>query len=258
LLCTSRHLLGWSGEQPLELEGLSPDEGAALFRQSASLRGEDIACSLARQLSQRVEGHPLALVLLGKAFNETALSLRDFLADYEAFMLKAEDRYAGLEHRQRTLYANFDYSVKWLPPELHAMLSRLWVFHAPFLPEAAVAIFDPQHDQNAKDRSSVEDQLFTLWQRGLLIREKTIEQVLRFYRVPSVIRLYIEQYVATVAEGEPLLEQFGIVYSREARSLYNGLDYQDLAITIASLCKDDLDRGVLYLEGIEQGYYSLC
>src|SRR2546423_13356514 len=79
LLCTSRHLLGWSGEQHLELPGLEPDEGAALFQQSAPHRIAEIELSLARQLSQRVDGHPLGLFLLGRAFNESPIALSAFM-----------------------------------------------------------------------------------------------------------------------------------------------------------------------------------
>ena len=42
LLVTSRDALTWSGEVTLELEGLSPDDGAALFRQSAPQREAEI------------------------------------------------------------------------------------------------------------------------------------------------------------------------------------------------------------------------
>ena len=40
-----------------------------------------------------------------------------------------------------------------------------------FLPETAVAIFDPEHDDTKDEASPVYDQLYTLWRRGLLTRE---------------------------------------------------------------------------------------
>ena len=46
----------------------------------------------------------------------------------------------GVEHRQRKMYANFAYSVRWLSPELRNTLSKLWVFHTPFLADVAVAV----------------------------------------------------------------------------------------------------------------------
>src|SRR6266566_8937904 len=47
LLVTSREHLGWSGEAALEIGGLSPEEGANLFRQSTPQRTEDIDMELA-------------------------------------------------------------------------------------------------------------------------------------------------------------------------------------------------------------------
>ena len=257
LLCTSRYLFGWSGERHLELPGLSPDEGAALFQQSASLHESATDLSLAKLLSQRVDGHPLSLFLLGKAFNETSLSLAAFVADYETFLLAAEDLFAGVEHRQRTLYANFAYSVKWLPADLRDTLSKLWVFHAPFLLQTAIAIVDLEHETRGEERSPVADQLYALWQRGLLTRAGSEEQGLLLYRVPPVIRPYIDRYLADASERETLLARYGSAYARLAEYLYGELDRGGLASALAFLCRDDLERGILYVTGIEQGYYLL-
>ena len=73
LLVTSREFLGWDGEVGLErdLEGLTPEEGARLFRQAAPQRVSDAELALAEELSRKVEGHPLSLRLLGGAFNES-------------------------------------------------------------------------------------------------------------------------------------------------------------------------------------------
>ncbi len=113
LLVTSRLPLGWGGEVSLELGGLLPEEGAALFQQSAPQRSEDIVGAQAQQLSQKLDGHPLGLLLLAKAFNESAIPLQIFIADYEAQLLKAENKYTGVDHRHRTLYACIDTSVRY-------------------------------------------------------------------------------------------------------------------------------------------------
>ena len=256
LLCTSRHLLGWNAERSLELPGLSPDEGAALFQQSAPQREDAIDPALTRLLSQRIDGHPLGLFLLGKAFNETSLSLAAFVADYETFLSAAEDLFAGVEHRQRTLYANVAYSVKWLPPDLRSLFSKLWLFHAPFLPETAIAIVDPEHETRGEERSSVADQLHALWQRGLLTREGSEEGVL-LYRVPPVMRPYIERYLADTSEREPLLARFGMAYANLVRSLYRELGRGGMAPLLAVVCRDDLERGVAHVAGMEQASYLL-
>jgi len=257
LLCTSRHLLGWSGEQHLELLRLSPDEGAALFQQSAPHRIEEIDLPLARQLSQRVDGHPLGLFLLGKAFNATLLSLKAFLTDHETYLLSAENTFVSVDYRQRTLYANVAYSVKWLSSDLRSLLSKLWPFHAPFLPEIAIAIVDPEHEARGEERSPVADQLHVLWQRGLLTREGSAEQGLLLYRVPPVIRPYIERILVQASERETLLARYGSAYARLTWSLYRELDRGPVASTLAVLCYDDLERGSHQVTGIEQGTYLL-
>ncbi len=194
LLCTSRHLLGWNGEQHLELPGLAPDEGAELFQQNAPNRIEEIELSLARQLSRQVDGHPLGLSLLGRAFNESPIALSAFLADHETYLLSAENTYIGVDHRQRKMFANFAYSVGFLSPELHDTLSKLWVFHAPFLRDVAVTVLDPEHDAEAPETSPVVNHLHALWQRGLLTREAIPvgDDSMYLYRLPPVMRPYVE------------------------------------------------------------------
>jgi tetratricopeptide (TPR) repeat protein len=266
LLCTSRNLLGWNGEQPLELDGLSPDEGALVFQESASLRPQAVSkqqqdsdFALASTLSQRVDGHPLGLVLLGKAFNETppTFSLAAFVKDYETFLLSAADRFAGVDHRQRTLYANFDYSVKWLPPEQRSLLSKLWLFHAPFWLDTAVSILDPEHEARDDARSPVADQLHALWQRGLLTGIGLEEQGMLLYRVLPVMRPYIERYLADESERAILLALYGSAYARLTATIYSGLGRGSLAPTMAVLCYDDLERGLNQVTGIAHANYQL-
>jgi tetratricopeptide (TPR) repeat protein len=259
LLYTSRHLLGWSGEQHLELPGLSGDDGAALFEQSAPNRAGEINPVLARQLSQGVDGHPLGLFLLGKAFNETSLSLAAFLADYESFLLSAENTFARVDHRQRKMYANFDYSVCWLPPELRATLSKLWVFHSPFLAEVAVTMLDPQHEAGAPEASPVENHLYALWQRGLLTREALTmgDEAIYLYRLPPVMRPYVEHYLTDEHEREALLKRFGAAIAELAQNVYSMLVRGRSVAMLALQCYDDLARGVTSVEGIEKARYLL-
>src|SRR5207249_4777562 len=155
-----------------DLEGLAPEEGARLFQQAAPQRVGDAELVLAAELSRRVDGHPLSLRLLGGAFNESAVSLPAFVKDCEAHLLQPENTYVGTEHRHRTLYACIDTSVRYLNDELADLFSKLWLFHAPFLPETAVAVFDPGHDNTKDEASPIYDRLNTLWRRGLLAREE--------------------------------------------------------------------------------------
>jgi len=257
LLITSRHILGWPGEVSLELSGLSPDEGAALFRQSAPQRASDIEKNQARQISQRLDGHPFGLFLLGRAFNDSTITVPALLADYEDQLLASENKYVGVDHRQRTLYGSIETSVRYLPPDLRSLLSKLWLFHAPFLLETAIAIFDPEGKAREDERSPVADQLYALWQRGLLNREKASHQDLLLYRVPPVIRPYIERYLAEESERERLLAQYGSTYARLASSLFDQLDRDALAHSLAFLWREDLERGISYVQGSERLYYLM-
>ena len=103
LLATSRSFLGWTSEIGCELTGLAPVEGIKLFQQHASQREKEIDHVKAWELTERVEGHPLSLRLLGSAFNVSAISFSSFVKEHEALLLKAEDKYRDVDHRQRTL-----------------------------------------------------------------------------------------------------------------------------------------------------------
>ena len=261
LLVTSREFLGWDGEVGLErgLEGLAPEEGARLFRQATPQRMSDADRTLAEELSRKVDGHPLSLRLLGGAFNESAISLPAFIKDCEAHLLQAENKYVGAEHRHRTLYACIDTSVRYLGAGLAGLFRKLWLFHAPFLPETAVAIFDPEYDDTKSEDSPVYDQLYTLWRRGLLVREEgnVREGTVQFYRVLPTIRPYIEKYLARADEREQLLAMFGAAYAQVVRSLYRELDRGGVAAFIAFQSREDLERGVSCVTGVAQGYYLL-
>jgi tetratricopeptide (TPR) repeat protein len=259
LLCTSRHLLGWSEEQHLELSGLAPNEGAALFQQSAPQRVAEIELSLACQLSRRVDGHPLGLSLLGAAFNNSPIALPAFLADHEKYLLSAENIYIDVDHRQRKMFANFAYSVRWLSPELRDTLSKLWVFHAPFLQDVAKAVLDQEVDAEAPETSPIEDHLYALWQRGLVAREALPigDNNLYLYRLPPVMRPYVEKYLADECEREELLKRFGEAYAKQAENIHSELVSGRAIATLAAQCYDDLARGVSFVEGTTQGYYLL-
>jgi tetratricopeptide (TPR) repeat protein len=258
LLVTSRVRLGWSGEATLELGGLSPKEGASLFQQSAPQRTSEINLALAETLSEKVEGHPLSLHLLGGAFNSSTMSLNIFVQEYGAQLTRTENKYVGVEHRHRTLYASIDTSVNYLDADLRKLFSGLWIFYAPFLVQTAVAIFDPEADAT-ENISPVENYIFKLWQRGLLDREIVTvrDGTLLFYRLLPPIRLYVQKYLEQSSERDTLLARFGVVYARVAEFLYQTLDKSAVAATIAQQTLEDLERGIPYVTGIEQGYYLL-
>ena len=297
LLATSRAFLGWDGEVGLtrngrehDLEGLAPQEGARLFRHAASRRADEIDLKTAAQLSEKVGGHPLSLRLLAGAFKEISRPLADFLRDCDRYLLEAENKYLSLDHRQRTFYACIDISVRSLTDDQRTLLSRLWLFHAPFLPEFAVAIFDPESLQNTeseepgtdiegagqetqsaestqnteseedkKPRSPIYDQLYKLADRSLLATEiaDLREGSLRYYRLLPTVHTYIERFLAHDEERASLLARFGAAYAHLARYLYRELNRGGTAAFIAALCNEDLERSLSYVSGVDQGYYLL-
>ena len=136
--------------------------------------------------------------LLGGAFNQITLTLPEFVRDCETHLLTAEDKYIDVGHRQRTLYACIETSVRYLDTALLQLFSRLWMFHAPFLPEDAVDIFDPEFEETQGKHSPIYDQLHALWLRGLLTleRETLREGTLECYSLLPTMRPYIEKYLA--------------------------------------------------------------
>ncbi len=257
LLVTSRVQLEWNGEVSYELGGLSPQEGANLFRQSAPQRADEITPSLAQELSRKLEGHPLGLLLLGKAFNASAISLPAFLQECVTFLAQAENKYLGPEHRHRTLNACIEISVRYLDTNLRALLSGLWVFHAPFLAETVVAIFDPEHEGSEANLSRIYDCLHTLWQRGLLARDTATvrDGTIQFYHLLPTTRPYVEHYLRQAYERGKFLAQFGAAYSLLTEKLYKELNRSAVAVMIAQQTREDLEQGVAYITGVPQGNY---
>ncbi|MBX0330682.1 tetratricopeptide repeat protein [Oscillochloris sp. ZM17-4] len=258
LLVTSRALLGWPGEAYLALGGLPAADGARLFRQSAPARAGAVEQHLAEALSGRVEGHALSLRLLGGAFNDIPMDLAAFVAACEAQLDAARNKYLGDDHRHRTLYASIDTSVRHLAPELRDLLSGLWVFHAPFLPETAVAIFDPGAADAEGARSPIPDRLHALWQRGLLLREAdTLEEgdLLRYRLLPTV-RPYTERYMLQAYVRDALLARFATAYLDLARWAYRAVDRDSRAALIVQQAREDFERGLTRCAPDQCGEYQ--
>jgi tetratricopeptide (TPR) repeat protein len=259
LLATSRSFLGWAGEVGYELTGLTPIEGVRLFEQHAPQREGEIDHTAVWELTEKVEGHPLSLQLLGSAYNGSTLSLSAFVKEYEEALLNAENKYKDLDHRQRTLYTSIETSVRSLDAELADLFSRLWIFHASFLPETAAAIFDPQAEDAEGERSPIYDRLRALWQRSLLTLETAMlrERTIQLYRVLPTMRSYIETYQERVDISEQLLAKFGSAYAQVVSYLYQELNHGSVPAFIAFQSYEDLERGMSYVKGVELGYYLL-
>ena len=258
LLVTSRLFLGWAGEVRYQLGGLAPDEGVKVFLQYVAQRIQDIDLALVEQLSRKVDGHPLSLRLLGSAFSSSALDLASFVRLYEDQLVQAEDKYKDVDHRQRTLYASVKTSIELLPDALRLFLSNLRIFRAAFLLQTALAIFGQQAD-DATQRETITQQLQELWWRGLLHRTTipTQEGDGLFYRLPPVIRLYIERNLPGTAGFDQVRERFGLEYARLILSMY---DHQSSSVQVSILARqayEDVEQCIQIVPEEARGYCQL-
>jgi tetratricopeptide (TPR) repeat protein len=253
VLATSRRFLGWPGEKPLELLGLSDEAGAELFRQYIPQRAAVVDTERAKTLSRAVGGHPLSIRLLAGAFNETGESLDRFLNELEQKLLAAEDVF-GTE-RHRTLETCMKISARDLSEELKFLLSGLWIFSAPFLPEIASMIFEPD---DKRRRPMVKEHLYKLWQRGLLERSVEIlrDGEVTTYRLIPAVRAYVRSMDRT-SDRDMLLKRFGYVYASLARTIYREKDRSASAIYTAQQVAEDLDQAIRYVGGETLGHYLL-
>jgi tetratricopeptide (TPR) repeat protein len=256
LLVTSRVLLEWKGERVIKLRGLSPAEGARLFSQSTSPRADNAELSQVRELSRKLDGHPLALLLLGKTFSASDKALREFLREYARQLTIAKNTDVCEDHRHHTLSACINVSTQYLDADQRILLRGLCVFHAPFLAESAVALFDPESKETP---SPVYQHLDILWQRGLLTR-KTVsvdERAWDFYQLLPTTRFSVEHFLNQAYDREKIQTQFGAVYLPFVRSLYEKFNQSAAAVAVAQQISVDLERAAVYVTGIEQGYYWL-
>ncbi len=249
LLVTTRRWTGWPDEELLELDGLPPDDGAALFRAATPRRAAAYSMDDARRLSARLAGHPLSLRLLAAAYNAAdPLPFPDFVAHYEAHLLAAHDPLHDEKHRQRSLAASLKTSLDFLPDAARDLLSGLWVWHGPFLPEMAVQLFDP--DRAEDEGSEIPARLALLHQRGLLAAERPVFAggPALLYRLLPSLRPYIAQMAQMVA-AEELLARFGQVMATMLRYIYDNLQKGGLPVYLAQQGVEDLDRGLEYVAG---------
>lgn len=257
LLVTSRYHLGWVGEDILELGGLSPLEGARLFRQSAPSRQTDASDPWARQLSEKVAGQPLSLRLLGGVFDSSGLTLTQLLTEYEAVLSAAENRYAPLDDRHRSLFASIETGVRYLSDTQRALLRDLCVFRAPFLAETAAAIFD-----SGGASPSVHDHVGALWRRGFLafnVVEGTGDKRVRLYQLYHLLpttRLYLEHFVEPSRAHDTLMRRYCAAHYQVVTYLWNNLGDGALA-ALAQTISDNIEHGWQWLAGTEQVHYLM-
>ena len=255
LLVTSRYTLGWNGEIVQEIGGLKPEEGANFFRQCAPQRNHEIDQITARKLSEQVGGYPRSLRLLGGAFNFSHLSLSAFLEENAEQVRRAEDKEG--EHRHHSPDSFIKITVLSLDDELRKLFSGLYIFHAPFLTEAAVAVFDPDTQETEHTPSSIRHSLHQLWERGLLERRETIvrDSPIQLYALLPNTRFSVHQVLERTDEQEELKKRFEAACAMVLAGIYQELDRRASVVVLARQCGEDFDRGLTMLTGLVQGWY---
>ncbi len=196
LLVTSRRATGLPGEgKPLDLHGLDEESGAAIFTARAARRAGEITPALARALSRRVGGHPLALRLLGPAFVASeASSLQAFLDHLDEILPDAASEWdAGRRHD--TLAACFAYSLDRLDPAPGKALARLSLFRGRFPAFLAAPVLLPSPKGGGAGgggmRGAAARTLRLLRDRSLLEGEDlplSANESLPLYRLPPALR----------------------------------------------------------------------
>jgi tetratricopeptide (TPR) repeat protein len=248
-LVTARELLTWPDEQFLELSGLQPEDGAALFLQCATPRSEEAERAAVCTLSRQLDGHPLSLRLLAHVFGATKQPFTNLLATAEAKLAEAHDIYLGPEHRHYRLYACIEISVRALEPALRAVLSGLWIFHAPFLATAAVTVLEGAPEEMGQEQSAVHTALHQLWKRSLLTRQtiSSREGELLLYALLPTTRPYIETHLEQAYARTTLLMRFGQACAVLSAWIFRELNQGAAASALALRLRVDLDRGWRYV-----------
>lgn len=251
LLVTSRYYLGWPGETNktcLELKGLRPKEGIALFLQRPPDKIDrevpDWVKDQALALHKELEGHPYCLRLLAGRLDPGYKNISNIIADYRAMLQKIEDMYELRDSPHRSLYACIGTSVQPLDAQIKTLLSWLRIFSAPFSAEKAAGV-------SGSENTQISQQLQILWQRSLLEYEK-------HYHMHPVVRLYVEH---TMVEAFPLTDslrqRFGMVHARLAERIFAELDSNAGMVADAREGGEDFQKSIEWVDEEVKAAYLL-
>jgi len=254
-LVSSRERTGLPGEVRVEVSGLDERAGAQVFRQWVSARRGALTEEGMWALVRRVGGHPLALRLLARRFDEEACSLREFVEALEAVLPEAAERWDD-GRRHDTLRACFGFSLGPLAerePALAEALARLTVFSGPFIDQlAAPVLFGAERvseasegEQEALFRQAA-GALHRLWDRGLLEREEVplgprVEETLHLYSVHPALAPFAREHLGAAARVEAE-EGYFRAMRRLGSLAYAEFEKAGVAAFLARRCVGDLVR----------------
>jgi predicted ATPase/DNA-binding SARP family transcriptional activator len=236
VIVTSREPLHLPGEvvfavPPLSLsaaDGAGPANSAAsdavtLFcdrvraaRPGAAMNGAELAAGT--EICRRLDGLPLAIELAAARVRVLGVhQIAERLDD--CFSLLAAGAAAGVPERQRTLRATLDWSHDLLTPGERTALRRLAVFPDQFDLDAAIAVLEPDEEQ---DGDGTEDGLTLvthLVDKSLVVVVVGTGDDVR-YRLLDPIRQYAAEKLAAAGETEILRSRHRDVFVARNSTLW--------------------------------------
>jgi tetratricopeptide (TPR) repeat protein len=225
VILNSRNRSNLDGETAVSLDGLSKEDAKNLFIQMAKNYLPD---SLSLEIHSKIEdicgivdGHPLAIKLLGGAYRGGGVAR---LTEMCQELFSSIDNLRTINERHRSIKACFDYSYDRLSNNLKKMLLHLTLFKSCFMGDSAKEIFGIQ-----------ESVLIDFFQRTLLQRlpiESRDGSEIFFYEFHPVIHEYLVQKTPANFSLTPYeLKRYIKYYSKLIRVLF-GSFFNDVSKNI--------------------------
>ncbi|HEU4325034.1 MAG TPA: tetratricopeptide repeat protein [Roseiflexaceae bacterium] len=229
LLLTSRAKpAGLSGEVLIPpsdgLTGLAPSDGAALFLRYASRSRDSQDDGADKELAHRVAeltgGYPLALALLGSAYDRRgAMSRAQFERDWNALLAQARQPHSDPRHA--SFSAALELSLRPLDLALRTRLLALSVYEVPFFAEGAALLWElPQEDYTPTEvaLADTNSALAELTRRSLLEVESYFAKTdtPATYRFQPALRQELRQRQGEIGAVPPGALAYGVWLARRA------------------------------------------
>ena len=199
VLATSR--IRPSGSQVIELSSLPPDDAVQLFRQVSELEPDDLDESVADLCAKDLEGHPLAIEVVGAlaAAGLDVKELRSALREMPLDVLSETAVAAG-----RSVVDALQLSYQRLGPLAQTLLARMSIFPTDF-DLGALATLSPEHPRLHQVKGL----------RELLDRSLLTQTSRQRYRLHPVTRQFA---YALLADPEIFHRRAGAYFMTEAGS----------------------------------------
>jgi tetratricopeptide (TPR) repeat protein len=214
----SRNRSNLVGETTLDLSGLTSEDAVNLFLQMVknylpNPLPTEIECKIA-EICNMVEGHPLAIKLIGGTYKGGGVSRLN--AMYDELFFSIQNMRESTD-RHRSITACFNYSYLRLAVKLKKYLQKLTLFKSFFIRDSTIEIFGIQ-----------ESQLTDLFQRTLLqrsaIQGKGGEEIFVYDFHPLIKSYLIGKCPEYFSFTEYELKRYVKYHSNFIRKLYDSFN----------------------------------